>query len=170
LTQKSTTGAPHFIETGHFEPAEVTPTLRNKIISVIRKALDTLKIENGASHSEIMIDHSGEIKIIEIGGRMGGDCIGSELVPRSTGYDFVGMVLDIACGKAPDFNLIFDPKPTEIRFIFNSEDLEELEKIRQEKPESIVFESKIEVFDERIITDSSVRYGFYIISKDRGER
>jgi biotin carboxylase len=35
---------------------------------------------------------------------MGGDCIGSHLVHISTGYDFVGMVIDIACGKEPDFS------------------------------------------------------------------
>lgn len=29
---------------------------------------------------------------------MGGDCIGSDLVQISTGYDFVNMAIDIACG------------------------------------------------------------------------
>ncbi|MEG0309312.1 MAG: ATP-grasp domain-containing protein [Eubacterium sp.] len=165
LTEKTTTGAPHFIETGHFQPAEVTQALKNKIINIVKKALTTLKIKNGASHSEVIVDAKEQVKIIEIGGRMGGDCIGSDLVPRSTGYDFVGMVIDIACGKIPDFNLIYDPKPTEIRFILNQKDLDCLETMRQNEPERIVFESPIDAIDERIITDSSVRYGFYIFSQ-----
>ena len=33
--------------------------------------------------------------------RQGGDCIGSDLVPLSTGYDFMEMIVDVACGKAP---------------------------------------------------------------------
>ena len=55
----------------------------------IFKALDVLHIEYGASHSEFKINNKGQIKIIEIGARMGGDCIGSDLVQISTGHDFV---------------------------------------------------------------------------------
>lgn len=61
--------------------------------------MDSLKIVNGASHSEIKIDQDGNIKLIEIGGRMGGDCIGSDLVQLSTGVDFVKAVIDVALGK-----------------------------------------------------------------------
>ena len=35
---------------------------------------------------------------MEIGGRMGGDFIGSDLVRLSTGYDFVKGVIDVALG------------------------------------------------------------------------
>jgi biotin carboxylase len=53
FTRKFTTGAPHFIETGHFEPAfsGEDASLVEKISSVIIKALDSLGIEYGASHS-----------------------------------------------------------------------------------------------------------------------
>mgnify|MGYP006923465691 CR=1 FL=1 len=34
---------------------------------------------------------------------MGGDCIGSDLVQISTGYDFLKMVIDVALGNKPDF-------------------------------------------------------------------
>ena len=53
-------------------------------------------MENGAGHSELRIDRDGNVRIIEIGSRMGGDCIGSDLVPLSSGQDFVGMVIDVA--------------------------------------------------------------------------
>ena len=99
LTQKFTTGAPHFIETGHMQPAEVSDTILENIKRIVEHALDTLGVKFGASHSEIKIDQDGTIKIIEVGARMGGDCIGSDLVKISTGYDFVDMVIDVACGK-----------------------------------------------------------------------
>ena len=86
LTLKHTTGAPHFIETGHLEPAPVEEEILKKVKNIVSHALNTLGIENGASHSEIKIDENGEIKIIEIGARMGGDCIGSDLVRYSTGW------------------------------------------------------------------------------------
>ena len=77
MTLKHTTGAPHFIETGHLEPAPVDEETRERVKKVVSHALDTLEIRNGASHAEIKIDADGVIKIIEIGARMGGDCIGS---------------------------------------------------------------------------------------------
>ena len=92
MTLKRTTGAPYFIETGHLEPAPVDEKILNNVKKVITHALNTLEIRNGASHSEIKISSDGTIKIIEIGARMGGDCIGSDLVYYSTGYDFVKIV------------------------------------------------------------------------------
>ena len=63
------------------------------------KALDALKIKNGPSHTEFKIDSNGKIGIIEIGARMGGDCIGSDLVQISTGYDFLKLTIDVAMRK-----------------------------------------------------------------------
>ena len=40
--------------------------------------------------------------MVELGARMGGDCITTHLVPLSTGIDMVGATIDIACGQKPD--------------------------------------------------------------------
>ena len=72
ITQKFTTGAPHFIETGHYEPAPVSAETFERVKQVVMHALDTLEIRNSASHSEIKITPEGDIRLIEIGGRMGG--------------------------------------------------------------------------------------------------
>ena len=37
--------------------------------------------------------------VMEIAGRMGGDFIGSDLVPLSTGYDFLKGVIEVALGQ-----------------------------------------------------------------------
>lgn len=103
LTEKFTTGAPHFIETGHKQPAIVCEDILEKIKRVVNHALTSLKIEYGASHSEVKVDNNGIVKIIEIGGRMGGDMIGSDLVYLSTGYDFVKAVIDISLGNEPEY-------------------------------------------------------------------
>jgi biotin carboxylase len=68
---------------------------------VVEHALDSLGVRFGASHSEVKVDADGAVKIIEIGSRMGGDCIGSHLVPLSCGYDYVGAVIDVALGVEP---------------------------------------------------------------------
>lgn len=163
VTKKYTTGAPHFIETGHLEPAPVSEEETEMIKSVVEHALDTLEIKNGASHSEIKIDEEGTIKIIEIGARMGGDCIGSDLVKYSTGYDFVRMVIQVACGEEPDFTKVCEPFAVESVFIFNQEDLDKFNMIREIEPERIV---RIVDLDLELLgsaTDSSGRAGCYII-------
>lgn len=75
ITRKATSGAPHFIETGHIEPAGISKEKQEEIENVVRKALDALEITNSATHTEFKITPKGEIRIIEIGARMGGDCI-----------------------------------------------------------------------------------------------
>ena len=85
----------------------------------------------------------------------------------STGYDFVCMVIDIACGKAPDFSIIHEPSPVEIRFIFGPEDLADYEAMKAAEKDRIVFTSLPEKLDDHPVTDSSSRYGFYIFEKER---
>ncbi len=162
LTEKYTTGAPHFIETGHLEPAPVSEETLQNVIGIVKHALDSLKIENGASHSEIKIDSNGNIKIIEIGARMGGDCIGSDLVRYSTGYDFVKMVIQVACGEKPDFTRTVCPIPVKSVFIFTQDDLNEFYKLRDNNSETVL--QIVDLHPENIghITDSSNRAGCYI--------
>lgn len=160
LTYKYTTGEPNFIETGHLEPAPVNEQTRLQVDKIVSHALDSLEINNGASHAEIKIANDGTIKIIEIGARMGGDCIGSDLVRYSTGYDFVKMVIDVACGKAPDFSFVCDPIKVESKFIFSEKDISEYE---QDKKDGKILKT-VDFHPENVghITDSSNRGGCYI--------
>ena len=162
ITLKYTTEAPRFIETGHMEPAPVAPELLQRIKHVVEHALDTLGLEYGASHSEIKIDDAGNIKIIEIAGRMGGDCIGSDLVRYSTGYDFVKMVIQVACGVEPDFSKVCFPRAVESIFIMDGDDLAEYRQMMRLEPERIL--KTVDLRPENLgrITDSSNRGGCYI--------
>ncbi|WP_026520195.1 ATP-grasp domain-containing protein [Butyrivibrio sp. FCS006] len=166
VTLKYTTGAPHFIETGHMEPAPISREVYARVVNVITHALDTLEIKNSASHSEIKIDESGTIKIIEIGSRMGGDCIGSDLVEYSTGVDYLKAVIDVACGNEPDLSIHGDLCEPEVRFILNKSDLNEFIRIKTEQPDRI-----LRIVDDKHLdllgktTDSSNRAGCYIIKR-----
>lgn len=169
ITKKYTTGFPSCIETAHIQPSGLSEEKQEEVKEIIFKALDALNIKNGASHSEFKIDENGEIGIIEIGARMGGDCIGSDLVQISTGYDFVKMVLDVSLGKSPEFIKTKEPKVAFIKFIFSKEEYEYLESLIKEKPEILYYKSKIEDMDKRIV-DSSSRYGFYIFELNSMEQ
>lgn len=96
ITDKVTTGAPHFVELAHHQPSTLTPAQYDEIYAITAKALDALGVQNGASHSEYKITKDGRIAIMEIGARMGGDFIGSDLVWLSTGYDYLKGVIDVS--------------------------------------------------------------------------
>ena len=166
-TEKFTTGAPMFVETGHLQPPKHmdTETLQ-RIRELIPRVLDSLGIRHGASHTELKIDEKGSIRLIECGARMGGDCIGSDLVYLSRGIDFVQAVTEVCCGKAPALTRVREEKISAIRFIFNQEDLACFENIRSLHPENIYRQSEILPIDGRKISDSSTRYGFYILTAD----
>ena len=165
ITLKYTTGAPMYIETGHMEPAPLTNAMGDKVRSVVFHALDTLEIRNGASHSELKIDEKGDIHLIEIGGRMGGDCIGSHLVPLSTGYDYVGMVVQIALGQAPDLTRRDHYPACGVRFVFGPQDLEIRQALRDTPDITMLEESPLDPMDH-IVTDSSTRFGYYLFAAD----
>ena len=165
VTKKYTTGEPHFIETGHLEPAPLSEEQREAIKKAVFAGLDALKVENGASHTEFKLE-GNEVRIIEIGARMGGDCIGSDLVELSTGYDFVRMVIEVASGRRPTLERVREPKTAYIHFIFTKADRELLQKLEREIPEKIHFISEMEEIHEGAVTDSSTRFGYFILAFD----
>lgn len=169
ITKKFTTGAPHYIETGHIEPSGLDDDTVERIRSVIFKALGALEIRYGASHSEFKIDQDGNINIIEIGSRMGGDCIGSDLVLLSTGYDFVKMVIQIALGEKPEFIKSSSPKCAAIRFICCEEDMGRFALVKEQFSENLVRYSSMRKMDHDVV-DSSSRFGFYIVTDDQYEK
>ena len=169
VTKKYTTGAPHFIETGHLEPSDLDDQTIERVKTLIFKALDALDIRYGASHSEFKVDRNGNINIIEIGSRMGGGCIGSDLVRLSTGYDFVKMVIQIAFGQPPCFEKVCAPKTAFVKFVLSKEDYDFFEQIRKSHPDILYRHSEIKVTDSKVIDDSS-RYGFYIVADSSREK
>lgn len=138
ITEKTTSGAPWFIEMSHIEPAPVSGERRENIRRVCDHALDTLMLYDGAGHIELKVDDDENIKIIEIGGRMGGGFIGSDLVELSTGYDYVKAVIRIAMGEEIEEPEIRDAGIAGIKFITCKNDLIEYKERVKNNPDSIV--------------------------------
>ncbi len=106
ITDKLTTGAPHFVEMGHSQPTQLSPETAEKIRQVVIAANRAVGIENGPSHTEVIVTAEGP-KIVEIGARLGGDCITTHLVPLSTGVNMVECCIRIALGETPDLTQKF---------------------------------------------------------------
>lgn len=99
ITDKEITKEPYFVELAHHQPSALPEDIKNKIHEITYKILEATKVENGASHVELIITDKGKVYPIEIGSRMGGDFIGSDLVELSTGFDYLQAVTDIALNR-----------------------------------------------------------------------
>jgi biotin carboxylase len=99
ITDKVTSGEPYFAEIAHHQPSSLPENIKHRIKKETIKALNSLNIKFGASHTELKVNQNCEVFTIETGARMGGDYIGSDLVRLSTGYDFVRGIIEIALGE-----------------------------------------------------------------------
>jgi biotin carboxylase len=106
ITEKVTTGSPFFVELAHFQPADLTPQRTAVVKRLTIEALNALDYMEGPSHTEVKFDQSGLCYVIEVGLRLGGDFITSDLVRLSSGYDMVQASVELACGNfvAPSLN------------------------------------------------------------------
>lgn len=116
ITDKLTTGAPRFVEIGHSQPSILSNNLKKEIELVTTEAVKAMGIDNGPSHTEIIITVDGP-KIVELGARLGGDNITTHLVPLSTGVNMVKSCIDISMGNKPDLSSFKIKMGSAIRYI-----------------------------------------------------
>lgn len=98
ITDKDSSGAPHFVELGHHQPSAFSAAIQDKIRRVLPRILNSVGYVSGASHTELKVTDDGTIYLIEINPRGGGDEISNRLVSLSTGYDYIGAMIDVALG------------------------------------------------------------------------
>lgn len=166
LTKKHTSGAPHFIERGHDEPSGIPESIVPRIEEMVFAGLDSLGVRFGASHTEFILTANSSPRIVEIGARMGGDFIGSDLVQLSTGYDYLRMVIDIAFGRPPCFDRVPHAESAHVRFAFTRKEYDQLG--ARFNTESGFVRQRRTAKDGDLgaeVLDSSTRYGYAIYSK-----
>ena len=125
VTDKKTTEAPHFVELGHNQPscrtAEEVETLKAAAVAGVK----ALGVNNCACHAEAKLSQqvnksTGQKEtvayLMEIGARLGGDFISTELTHLSTGIDMVAAAVDVALGVEPDLSVKEQPKGACIRY------------------------------------------------------
>lgn len=101
VTDKLTTGAPFFVEMGHSQPSVLSNEIIEKVKDIAIKTVQAIGIDNSPSHVEIIVTEDGP-KLVEIGARLGGDCITTYLIPLSIGVDMVTACILLALGQEPD--------------------------------------------------------------------
>jgi biotin carboxylase len=101
VTDKKTTEAPYFVELGHNQPSVYPEEIQQKLKAGAIAGIKALELSNCAAHCELKVQN-GEAYLMEIGARMGGDFISTELTHLSSGIDMVAATIDVVLGVEPN--------------------------------------------------------------------
>ena len=165
VTDKLTTGAPHFVELAHHQPSDLPQDIQDAALEQARLGVSALDIREGATHAELMVTPSGDLYVTEIGARMGGDFIGSDLVPLSTGSDFVRGVIEVALGTFSPPRATFQKHAGVWFYSAGTPDVGDAIRAVPRRPEMV----RAEITDSvvRSLARSADRSGYFIYQSDR---
>lgn len=104
ITDKIVSPPPYNVEMAHIQPSKYYDR-KLEIHSLVKKIVEVTGLDNCALHAELKINDRG-IYIIEVGPRLGGDYITSDLVPLSTGISMEEAMIEISIGITPKFKYI----------------------------------------------------------------
>lgn len=115
VTDKKTTEAPYFVELGHSQPSLFPDDVVTAVRDAAVRGVEALCLNDCAAHAEVKYQ-DGKPYIMEIGARLGGDFISTQLTHLSTGIDMVGAAIDVAMGIEPILYPIEKPQGVAIRY------------------------------------------------------
>lgn len=142
VTDKKTTGAPHFVELGHNQPScfpeETVKIVKDAAVAGVK----SLGVNACACHAEVKVQN-GKAYLMEIGARMGGDFISTVLTRLSTGIDMIGAAVNCALGVEPNLNPIDRRQGVCIRYFCPT-------------PGKLISISNIEILNDARIYDSEI--------------
>lgn len=115
VTDKKTTEAPYFVELGHNQPSVYPEEIQQKLKDGAIAGCMALGLTYCAAHCELKIQN-GEAYLMEIGARMGGDFISTELTHLSSGIDMVAATIDVVLGVEPNLQPVEEKHGVAIRY------------------------------------------------------
>lgn len=98
FTEKETSGPPHFTETAHHQPAELSEDLKRRMSCAVKDILKILGLNCGMAHMELKVIDN-DIYFIEVGARGGGDHIADTLTVKSTDFDYFKAAIECSLGS-----------------------------------------------------------------------
>lgn len=111
IMQKDMTQPPYYAELGHAIPSGLSYHMENKVRESVHRALLALGVDHGSVNIDLLIDNDGGVHIVDVGARMGGNLIGSHIIPIGTGIDYMANMIQAAMGHATDFTPQLPPAP-----------------------------------------------------------
>lgn len=114
---KHMTKPPYYAELGHAVPSGLSPAMEQEVIGCVKKALVALDVNFGSVNMDLLITQEGSVHIIDIGARMGGNLIGSHIVPIGTGIDYMANMIRAAVGDPVEFTPKAQPSAVATRLL-----------------------------------------------------
>ncbi|MBE7001280.1 MAG: ATP-grasp domain-containing protein [Ruminococcaceae bacterium] len=102
VMRKWMTEPPYYAELGHAIPSDLTPEVEEKARKCVENAIKALGINFGSVNMDMLITPNGEVYIVDIGARMGGNLIGSHIINAGTGIDYMAAMICNAVGDPVD--------------------------------------------------------------------
>lgn len=104
IMKKWMTKPPYYAELGHQIPSELSAELENKAIECVKNTIKALDINHGAVNMDLIINEKGNVHVVDVGARMGGNMIGPCIIPIGTGINYMENLVKTAVGDEPDWS------------------------------------------------------------------
>ena len=117
IMQKWMTEPPYYAELGHAIPTDLAPEVEARARECAERAIKALGLNFGSVNMDMLITPEGKIYIIDIGARMGGNLIGSHIIPLGTGIDYMANMIRNAVGDPVDLSPVREGTPVATRLL-----------------------------------------------------
>lgn len=104
VIKKRMTEPPYYAELGHTIPTDLSSEVEERVKHCVESAIKALGINFGSVNMDMLITSEGKIHIIDIGARMGGNMIGSCIIPYGTGIDYMAHMIRNVAGDKVDLS------------------------------------------------------------------
>ena len=105
IMQKWMTKPPYYAELGHSIPNDLEPDVETKVRNCVKNAIRALGVNFGSINMDMLINDTGNVYIVDVGARMGGNMIGPCIIPYGTGIDYMAAMLQNAVGDTVDLSV-----------------------------------------------------------------
>lgn len=116
VMQKDMTLPPYYAELGHAIPSGLPAAVEEKVTNCVRTAIKALGVNHGSVNMDLLIK-SDDVHIVDIGARMGGNLIGSHIIPKGTGIAYMRNMIRAAVGDEADFTPVTTPSPVATKLL-----------------------------------------------------
>jgi carbamoyl-phosphate synthase large subunit len=103
IMKKIMTEPPCYAELSHCIPSGLSIEIEKSIQKVVKNTIKALGINFGAVNIDLLLTDDNKVCIVDIGARMGGNLIGSHIIPYSTGIDYMGNIIHASVGGKVNF-------------------------------------------------------------------
>ena len=113
LLDRRTAPPPHAATSGQFLPTRLPPEQCRMVLETIERVWAELEISDGPFDCDYVIGDDGEVVLLELSPRLGGNSI-SSLIRAAFDFDLVNYAVQTACGGTPALPSNIDPTPSAV--------------------------------------------------------